>query len=61
MKNVAEYKGQLIVAISGLNGVELAKGRVVDTAGSDRIFVLQESGQEVPVTVQENTMIKVIG
>ncbi|KGP78111.1 MULTISPECIES: hypothetical protein [Paenibacillus] len=60
MKNVADYKGKLIVAIFNLTGDVLAKGRVIDTAGCNMIFVLQESGHEVSVTVHENTTIKVI-
>lgn len=51
--------GKMIVATSNVNQALLVQGRVTATSGSNHIYVLQASGQEVPFTIHENTTIKV--
>ncbi|MDK8193229.1 hypothetical protein QP794_24380 [Paenibacillus sp. UMB7766-LJ446] len=59
---MSKYLGQLVTVFSGMNGAELAKGRVVAfTEGTHTLYVMNpQTGHETSIMIQEDTLVKVL-
>jgi hypothetical protein len=57
---LGKYLNNNIEAIGKLNGVVLTKGKVIGICGSNMLFVVNDSGNEIRVTITDSTEIRII-